>query len=56
LVFEDGWVICESRRNDREHGERGEVFQFHVGVDLAVLLFFRSGCLEGFRGYLTPSP
>ena len=36
LVFEDGRVIRESRRSDGEHGE---VFQFHLGVDLGVLLF-----------------
>jgi hypothetical protein len=30
LVFEDGWVIRESRRNEREHGERSEIFKFHL--------------------------
>jgi hypothetical protein len=36
LVFEDGRVIRESRRNE---GERGEVFQFHVRLDLGFLSF-----------------
>ena len=39
LVFEDGPVIRKSLRSEAEHVERGEVFQFHVGVDLGVLLF-----------------
>jgi hypothetical protein len=30
LVFEDGRDIRESWRNEREHGERSEVFEFHL--------------------------
>ena len=35
LVFEDGWVICESRRNDREHGG---------GLRYLSFIWSRSGC------------